>query len=342
MTRVFTTLVTGVILGALADIMRIPLPWMIGPLVGTAAASLFGWDMKAPPITRKFGQLGAAVVIGTTFTPDAVSGLSGYAGIIVFCAIASIGAGVIAAGAMTRITDVSFETSFFASMPGGVAEMSVLAERYGGDTGLVALAQSLRIIIVVVTVPVALVLFGEVIDSPGAEPPEAILIWLPGVAALFLLGGLLGIALDSLNIMNAYFLGGLLAGAVSVLGPVEVSDIPPIFLNGAQVLIGVALGGRIDPAMLHRLRRFFPVAVGGTLALIGFNIMLALLVHIVTQLDARLLVLATAPGGVAEMSITARVLGTLAPLVTAFHLARIILIVVISAPVYRACRRLMV
>ena len=53
------------------------------------------------------------------------------------------------------------------------------------------------------------------------------------------------------------------------------------------------------------------------------------------------LVLALAPGGVAEMSITAQVLQLGVPLVTAFHVIRMILVVVLSAPLFRSSRFLL-
>jgi uncharacterized protein len=51
-------------------------------------------------------------------------------------------------------------------------------------------------------------------------------------------------------------------------------------------------------------------------------------------------VLATAPGGIAEMSITAKVLRLGVPIVTAFHVTRMILLVTLTAPLYRVARSL--
>jgi uncharacterized membrane protein AbrB (regulator of aidB expression) len=50
--------------------------------------------------------------------------------------------------------------------------------------------------------------------------------------------------------------------------------------------------------------------------------------------------LATAPGGVAEMAITAEVLNLGVPLITAFHLLRVVFVVTLSGPIFRLARRL--
>ena len=51
------------------------------------------------------------------------------------------------------------------------------------------------------------------------------------------------------------------------------------------------------------------------------------------------MILATAPGGIGEMGITANVLKLGVPLVTAFHLTRIVLIVTMTAPLFSFARR---
>ncbi len=56
-------------------------------------------------------------------------------------------------------------------------------------------------------------------------------------------------------------------------------------------------------------------------------------------LPAASLMLATAPGGIAEMCITAKVLQLGVPLVTAAHVTRVLVLVNATAPLYRQTRR---
>jgi hypothetical protein len=51
------------------------------------------------------------------------------------------------------------------------------------------------------------------------------------------------------------------------------------------------------------------------------------------------MVLATSPGGIAEMALTARVLHLGVPVVTAFHVARMVVVVLGIGPLYRAWMR---
>jgi uncharacterized membrane protein AbrB (regulator of aidB expression) len=52
------------------------------------------------------------------------------------------------------------------------------------------------------------------------------------------------------------------------------------------------------------------------------------------------MVLATSPGGIAEMALTARVLHLGVPVVTAFHVARMVAVVLGIGPLYRAWARM--
>jgi uncharacterized membrane protein AbrB (regulator of aidB expression) len=51
------------------------------------------------------------------------------------------------------------------------------------------------------------------------------------------------------------------------------------------------------------------------------------------------MILATSPGGIAEMSLSARVLHLGVPVVTAFHVMRMVVVVLAIGPLYRGWMR---
>ena len=72
----------------------------------------------------------------------------------------------------------------------------------------------------------------------------------------------------------------------------------------------------------------------GMLLSAGFGIGLAWLASV----DPAALVLGTAPGGIAEMCITAKVLQLGVPLVTACHVARVVVLLLATAPVFERAK----
>ncbi|MDX6806817.1 AbrB family transcriptional regulator [Terrihabitans rhizophilus] len=333
MLRMLAGLLLGALSGLIFHAVGIPLPWLLGPLIACAIASLAGAELKQPPLLRKIGQAVAAVAIGLAFSPAVVESLAGYLHIMVLAAALSMIGGVMVARLVSVFARTSFETAYFSSLPGGVAEMSVLAERYGGETALVALAQSLRIIFVVLIIPPLLVALSSDADFSGAS--AGALVHAPALIVMLVLAGALAVAFDRLRIMNAWFLAGLAVGASVAILQIPASHVPVWMIDVAQVLIGCALGSRIDRGIIIRLRHFLPATVAGTFGMMLLNVGIAWLVSLWTGFDLSGLVLATAPGGVAEMSITAGALHLAVPLVTAFHLVRVLMIILLSAPLYR-------
>jgi membrane AbrB-like protein len=121
------------------------------------------------------------------------------------------------------------------------------------------------------------------------------------------------------------------AGSAAVAIPLTAlaltaSAVPRWLINGAQLLLGCALGSRFNRGFLTRAPRFMgAVAVTVVLAMV-LSALFAIGLARVTSLHPATLVLATAPGGVAEMAVTARVLELGVPLVTSFHVTRIVLL----------------
>ena len=55
--------------GAAFAVLRLPLPWMIGPLVAMAMCNFGGAQLRAPPGGRARGQVVIGTALGLYFTP---------------------------------------------------------------------------------------------------------------------------------------------------------------------------------------------------------------------------------------------------------------------------------
>ena len=120
---------------------------------------------------------------------------------------------------------------------------------------------------------------------------------------------------------------------------INFSGMPCELLNISQVLIGSTLGLRYRREMMLRLKFFIAPAAISTLALVGLNVLFGITVGMMTGLPISSLILSVAPGGMAEMAITAKVLGLAVPLVVAFQIVRIFIVIAISGLVFRHALR---
>jgi membrane AbrB-like protein len=314
-----------------------PLPWMIGPLLATALGCLCGAPLAAAAPARNAGQWAIGTALGLYFTPQVVGiVLDQAAGIvvgIVWALVMGAGFGLFLARRNAGLPGLDRATTFFASAIGGASEMAVLAERHGGRVDLVAAAHSMRILLVVIVVPFGFQFAGVQGLDPFVPGPQVV--DPAGLALLVALTASVSLVLQWLNKPNPWVMGSLVMAAALTASGVELSALPRWVTNLGQLFIGVSLGVRFTPQFLHTAPRWLATVATGTLGLIALNAAFAWGLARWTGLHPATVLLATSPGGIAEMCITAKVLQLGVPIVTAFHVTRMAAVVMLVGPLFQ-------
>jgi uncharacterized protein len=324
--------------GALFSIAHAPVPWMIGPLLAMAVSRFFGAPLEAPKGARPIGQVVIGCALGLYFTPTVAREVVAHWYLLVAAAFLAILLAYISGWFLTRSAGLDRTTALFASVPGGAAEMTILGERFGAHPARVVVAQSLRVIIVVLTVPFAFTMLGlhgsDVFRVAQTEFNFAGLVTLVTIAV----GA--GALLFHLGTPNAWMLGPLMISITLTVLEVHLSSIPTPLSNLAQMLLGCALGSRFERESLRSSPRLIVMVCISVLLGIVFSGLAAWGIAIAGVVPIATMVLATAPGGMAEMCITAKVLQLGVPLVTAAHVTRVIILVTTTGPTFRLAKHL--
>ena len=330
-------LVIGFAAALACEALHVPLPWMIGPMLAIATVRICGLHVTAPRGGRQAGQWIIGTALGLYFTPTVVEHVGSVAWMLVLGALFAIALGYACGYVLSAIAGTDRTTALFASVPGGAAEMTVLGERFGARVDEVAAAQSLRILIVVVSVPsiyAALKLHGA--DPFLASANEVNWRVLASLLAATLIGGFIA---QRLKAPNAFVLGALAVAIPLTAMALTASAVPRWLVNLAQLLLGCALGSRFNRSFLHRAPRFVGAVAATVVIAMLLSALFALALARLTGIHPATLILATAPGGVAEMAITAKVLELGVPLVTSFHVARIVLLLLCTGPLFAWLQR---
>jgi len=328
-----TALAVGVPAGALFAWLRSPLPWLIGPLVACAIVSGAGLPVRSPLLARYAGQWAIGATLGLYFTPAVIGQLATYGWLILSGVAWAILVGLGCAWALRRFAEADPATAFFAGAVGAASEMALQGERNGGRVETIAAAHSLRIMMVVIIVPFTY----RWLDVQGADlyRPSASVVD-PAALALLVAVTVAGAALmKAARLPNAWVIGPLLASAALAASGHAGTSMPAWVVNSGQVLIGVALGTRFAPGFFRRAPRILSVVFASNLVAIGASALFGVLLARLSGIGPATLVLATAPGGVAEMSLTAKVLRLGVPIVTVFHVTRMAALVLVLGSVYR-------
>jgi membrane AbrB-like protein len=126
--------------GALFAWLRLPLPWMLGPLTAMAACNFAGAGLRAFPGARECGQVIIGTALGMYFTPLVGREVISYWGLLLIAGVGAIVLGILGGAILSALAGVDRGTAFFASVPGGANEMTLLGERYGARPDRIALA----------------------------------------------------------------------------------------------------------------------------------------------------------------------------------------------------------
>ena len=144
-------------------------------------------------------------------------------------------------------------------------------------------------------------------------------VWLP-------LGLILGMIAERLRWHNACLMLPIFLGAALTMGGVQLSAVPGWMTDFAQLMFGLVLGARYERAFFVRHKLFIPFALVNSFVVLAASVLLAFVLAWIFDLPIATMIIATSPGGLAEMTITAQALKIGVPLVVAFHLFRVVMV----------------
>ncbi len=338
LTRLALTLVAALTGGAICHLLHLPLAWMIGAMIGTA---VLAWlrPVEVHPAGRPAALIVLGLAFGQTFSGPVLGALLGAVPAILGAGLLSIAAGIAAAPIFTRLAGTDVRTGYFSAVPGGVIVMVVLAQRAGASVPTVTLAQTARVVVVVMLIPPLMTALAPVGDSAAFIAPRLATDPL-GLAAMLAIGLGAALALRRTGIANPWMIGPCLLAILAAAFEVLPSAVPPVLVDAAQVAMGMALGQRLTREFLLRSRRLLLASILSSLFLCALCIAFALALAWIAGLPPAAVMLGLAPGGMPEMGVTAKALGVAVPLVMAFHLTRTLMCNFLLGPIWAGLARL--
>jgi len=337
--RLVAVLALGAAVGACAQQIRMPLPFVLGPLVATAILGITGWPVVGVRRLRPGAQFVIGSAIGIQFTHAIVARLalllpliigSGFMAIAV-CACASVFL-IVAAG-------LDRKTAFFATAPAGAAEMANIAARYGGEPEPIMVAQTIRVVMTVMAAPFLVIHFAN--DGQFHQVEQAALVGWPSLALLAAAAAVGGFLMSRTTFPNGWFMGPLLACALVSMSGLLEGRVPNFLVNVSQIVIGCSLGAQFRREFVTRLARMVAASATSIVLVLTVMAVAAITFAYAFSLPVGALALAFAPAGMAEMTLTGKVLGLDAALISGFHTVRIIMVMGLVVPTFKLFDRLL-
>jgi membrane AbrB-like protein len=214
--------------------------------------------------------------------------------------------------------------AFVSTFPTSPVEAAVIAERLGIAAAPVVLAQTLRIAMIVFLIPMSLYLVDGMPDRSATAFTQEFRLGHLALIALAIGGAVL---FRLLRLANPYFLGPLAVSAFIAAFGMSLPPLPPSIMALAQIVLGTWLGSTFRRELFASGNGHILASSISTLALLALISAAALSIVYFGGYNWEALVLGSAPGGVTEMALTAKFIGTDVAFVTAAQLVRIFLFI---------------
>jgi membrane AbrB-like protein len=310
--------------------VHMPLPWLLGPIFACLTAALLGVKMQGiGPLNDAMRSI-LGVAVGATFTTALLVSMAGMWPTLLLIPLMTACIGLVGVPYFQRLWGFDFATSYYSAMPGGLQDMLVFGEEAGGDVRALSLIHATRVMIIVVALPFLLkwVWHADLSTPPGA-PASSIA---PSQLALMVFCGLAGwLIAKRVGMFGASILGPLILAAVFALTGMLQHRPPAEAIWAAQFFIGMGVGAKYVGVTMAEVRKDVTAALGFCLILLVLTVVFAEAIHLFELAPPMETVLAFAPGGQAEMTVLALIVGADMAFVIAHHVLRIF-VVILGAP----------
>jgi hypothetical protein len=330
--------------GWLFSLIHFPLPWTLGPLATVMIIKVgfkqpVYWSMKI----RNIAMIVLGYIMGRPFTPQTGHHILSQLPSMTIMTVISIALCLLGGYIAGKYFNLHLSTSLLGSMPGGLAQMSIVCEDVeGSDAAVVTLLQTVRVITTVFFVPF-LVMHG-LADHVDPVSRGSAQFGVDNIPTLALFGtciiGLVYLA-KYIRVPTPYLIAPVIGTAALVLSGIEAPALPYVVIALAQVCVGIRMGMAVEVSSLANVRKLLTInfisVIVVILALLGIDYVLSRIssISLVTAF------ISTAPGGITEMGLTALMVHADLSTVIAFQLFRLMFVLLIAIPVIRwwLCRR---
>jgi uncharacterized protein len=323
--RVGVTLALSAAGGGVAVLLGMPAGWIAGGLLAVAGASLAGVNTTFPQRLYDPVFLLLGIYAGTGVTHDTLHQMQTWPASFIILAFSLVAMMSGSYWWLRHRHGWEKNTALLASVPGALSQVVAAAEAIKADLKQVAIAQSLRLLILVETIPLVALFIGHP-DSPAlADRPVA---GPTALAAFLLTGTAFSLVLQRLQVPGGWVLGGLLGSASLILTDLVDARMPLFVSVPATISLVAIAGSRFRPGDLVLLPRIAGAALGSFAIAVSIAVLGASLVTLLFGVNIIQTLLAFAPGALDALAILALQMNIDPAYVAAHHVVRLVALLI--------------
>lgn len=330
MISIIRALAVGTAGGALCFAIGVPAPWLAGSLVATIIGIYSNQKLDLPKFLQAVAFILLGIQTGTAVNAETLARATQWP-LSIVCLGVTVALIVWACiFYYERFRYWNRPTALFASLPGALSIVILLASTSGADMRRVTISQCVRLFFLIAALPAAIVFISPpptVASSAAAVASIREIMILVGASAAA------GLLFAWLKVPAGLILGAALVSAALGLSGVVHGGAPDSILVPANIILGVMIGLRFKGISWPELRMALGDGFAGFVIAMVIAVVGALFTSMVADLPLALTLLAFAPGGLEAMTIMAFALNLDPAYVAAHQVARYISLVLLMPAV---------
>ncbi|MBM6618804.1 AbrB family transcriptional regulator [Bacillus suaedaesalsae] len=334
--KIATSVFVGLIGGMVFTLLHLPLAWLLGSLFAIVIWKLvLKKEAQIHPSMRNGSLVIIGYMLGISFTYDTLIQMTKMLPAMLMSTLLLIGFSIFISIFLARFTGISFKTAIIGMMPGGFSQMVILGEEIEDvDVTSVTLFQLIRLLSVIYLVPAIVRIdwfshigssttfeLGQIVEANNIE------------ILLFVVVTIISTWLAvRFRFPTPYLLGPLLGSAIFVISGFTPFQLPNWIIVVSQLFLGIHVGIMVDPNKLKNWKRFGVGAIVSSVALLVSTVSIAFFLVWLYPVSLGTSFLSSAPGGIAEMGLTAVAIGADMSIVTGFQMFRVFFVLLVVPP----------
>ena len=217
--------------------------------------------------------------------------------------------------------------ALLAATPGHLSYVLSLSESGSGNTVIISVIQSIRVLTLTLAVPTTIAFFTD-FDVQKTIPHMLILTY-KHLISLIVFSGLIGLLLLQFKAPAAFLLGGMFSSTIGHLFEITPGVVPEYLAILAFIILGSLIGSRFTGINLKLFRSC--ILKGGLFTAVSLIISVtgAFIISSLTDFKLIEVLIAIAPGGLETMIVMGQLVGADPAFVAFHHLARLFLLLFI-------------
>jgi len=332
--KFFIVIIISIPSAIVADFLKIPLAWMIGPMIATSLIALKGFQIIMPRLALSSILIILGLHIGNYIDQSLLSQMVNWIWttiIMFFYIVISI---LIVSKYLQKFSDYNEKTSIFSAAPGALGPLMILAEYEKSDLSQVATAHLIRLIIIITLFPFIIVslypseaLELEKFDYMSQNHWELIILIIVSLVFIFFF--------DKFKVPAALLSGTLVASGILQIADIASYKLPDASINFCLLILGASVGCRFANKTFKEVANNSFHGLVATILLVLLGLIAAYVATFFVDNNFLSLILSFCPGGIYEVAVIAIAFDLEPDFVAFHHIIRLLFILFIVPVILR-------